>query len=140
MLGGLSQRLHNVRTLAEAGIIRPARPDRLVRVARALHRFGPTPAAGYEACAARYPHEPGIIDELGVGARLLALEHPRADLHGVEQQLDRVLARVLAPADEAHDRAVLDDESVHGHAVGADGADAGGAKGRCGFHDRSVAG
>src|SRR5437588_530696 len=48
MLGGLSQRLHNVRTLAEAGIIRPARPDRLVRVARALHRFGPTPAAGYE--------------------------------------------------------------------------------------------
>ena len=64
MLSALSQRLHNVRTLAEAGIIRPARPDRLVRVARALHRFGPTPAAGYEACAARYPHEAGIIDEL----------------------------------------------------------------------------
>ena len=90
MLGGLSQRLHNVRTLAEAGIIRPARPDRLVRVARALHRFGPTPAAGYEACAARYPHEPGIIDELGtltfeqIHRRTNALAHAFSDAGIVE--------------------------------------------------------
>jgi acyl-CoA synthetase (AMP-forming)/AMP-acid ligase II len=85
MLGGLPQRLHNVRTLAEAGIIRPARPDRLLRVARALHRFGPTPAAGYEACAARYPDQPGIIDELGtltfeeIHHRTNALAHAFAD-------------------------------------------------------------
>src|SRR2546429_6733707 len=90
MLSGLSQRLHNVKTLAEAGVIRPARPDRLVRVARALHRFGPTPAAGYEACAARYPNEPAIIDELGtltfeqVHHRTNALAHALSDAGIVE--------------------------------------------------------
>ena len=99
MLGGLSQRLHNARTLAEAGIIRPARPDRLLRVARALHRFGPTPAAGYEACAARYPHQPGIIDELGtltfeqIHHRTNALAHAFADAGIVEGDGVAVMCR-----------------------------------------------
>jgi acyl-CoA synthetase (AMP-forming)/AMP-acid ligase II len=99
MLSGLSQRLHNVKTLAEAGIIRPARPDRLVRVARALARFGPTPAAGYEACAARYPHEAGIIDELGtltfeqIHHRTNALAHSLADAGIVEGDGVAVMCR-----------------------------------------------
>src|SRR5947207_674771 len=99
MLGGLSQRLHNVRTLAEAGIIRPARPGRLVRVARALHRYGPTPAAGYEACAARYPHEAGIIDELGtltfeqIHRRTNALAHAFSDAGIVEGDDVAVMCR-----------------------------------------------
>ena len=99
MLSGLSQRLHNVKTLAEAGIIRPARPDRLVKVARALARFGPTPAAGYEACAARYPHETGIIDELGrltfeqIHHRTNALAHGLADAGIVEGDGVAVMCR-----------------------------------------------
>src|SRR5437588_4379083 len=99
MLGGLSQRLHNVKTLAEAGVIRPARPDRLVRVARALHRFGPTPAAGYEACAARYPGEPAIIDELGtltfeqIHIRTNALAHSLSDAGIVEGDGVAVMCR-----------------------------------------------
>jgi len=53
------------RTLVEAGIVRPGRPDRLVNAAGALHRWGPTPAAGYGASAARYPDALAIVDELG---------------------------------------------------------------------------
>jgi acyl-CoA synthetase (AMP-forming)/AMP-acid ligase II len=99
MLSGLSQRLHSVKTLAEDGIIRPARPDRLVKVARALARFGPTPAAGYEACAARYPHEAGIIDELGtltfeqIHHRTNALAHSLADAGIVEGDGVAVMCR-----------------------------------------------
>src|SRR5829696_1500918 len=52
-------------TLAKAGIVRPARPDRLFHTAVALARWGPTPAAGYTVSAARYPDEVGIVDEAG---------------------------------------------------------------------------
>jgi fatty-acyl-CoA synthase len=71
--------------LAGAGLVRPARPDRLVRTGLALHRWGPTPAAGYEASAARFPDEPAIIDELGVltfgevQVRTNALAHSLSD-------------------------------------------------------------
>src|SRR2546421_7576621 len=99
MLTRLSQRLHNVRTLAGAGIIRPARPDRLLRVARVLARFGPTPAAGYAACAARYPNETGIIDELGtltfeqIHERTNALAHALSDAGIVEGDGVAVMCR-----------------------------------------------
>jgi fatty-acyl-CoA synthase len=65
VLGQLASKLHVVRTLTSAGVVRPSRPDRLVRTAVALTRFGPTPAAGYAASAARYPNEIAIVDELG---------------------------------------------------------------------------
>src|SRR5437764_9301278 len=99
MLGAITQRLHNVRTVAEAGIIKPARPDRLVRVARALARFGPTPAAGYAACAARYPHEAALIDELGtltfeqLHRRTNALAHALSDAGIVEGDGVAVMCR-----------------------------------------------
>ncbi len=62
----VAERAHAARVLRRAGLFRPARPDRLARAGMALRRFGPTPAAGYSASAARYPDEPAIIDELGV--------------------------------------------------------------------------
>ncbi len=65
LIGRVSDKLHTVRTLAGAGIIRPTRPDKLVRVGVALHRWGPTPAAGYTASAIRFPDQVAIIDELG---------------------------------------------------------------------------
>jgi fatty-acyl-CoA synthase len=61
----LADRLHTIKTLYEAGIIVPTRPDKLLRVGVALRRFGPTPAAGYTTNAIRYPDEPAIVDELG---------------------------------------------------------------------------
>jgi fatty-acyl-CoA synthase len=58
-------KLHTVYALTNAGIIRPQRPDRVAKTAWTFLRWGPTPAAGYAANAARYPDETAIIDELG---------------------------------------------------------------------------
>src|SRR3954463_5821099 len=72
-------------TLTQAGIIRIQRPDRALRTALALIRWGVTPAAGYEAAAAQYPDEVGLIDELGqltfreISERTNALAHALAD-------------------------------------------------------------
>src|SRR3954465_3687520 len=58
-------KLHTLVTLTRAGIVHPERPDHLWNTARALLRFGTTPAAGYTAPAQNYGDEPAIIDELG---------------------------------------------------------------------------
>ncbi|HET6548270.1 MAG TPA: acyl-CoA synthetase [Solirubrobacter sp.] len=58
-------KLHTLVTLTRAGIVHPERPDRLWHTARALLRYGTTPAAGYTAAARSFAHEPAIIDELG---------------------------------------------------------------------------
>ncbi|MGH3483123.1 MAG: AMP-binding protein [Nocardioidaceae bacterium] len=51
--------------LAQTGIIRPYRPDRLVRLARTLLRWGLGPAGGYVGLADRMPEAVGVVDELG---------------------------------------------------------------------------
>ena len=90
MPGSIANRLHTVRTLMGAGILRPIRPDKLVRVGVALKRFGPTPAAGYAAAAIRHPDEEALIDELGaltfseLHRRTNALAHGLADEGVVE--------------------------------------------------------
>ena len=61
----VTTKLHTLRTLAEAGILSPTRPDRLVALAQTLLRWGPTPAAGYTAAAIRHPDDTAIVDELG---------------------------------------------------------------------------
>jgi fatty-acyl-CoA synthase len=61
----LGQGVHTVKTLGEAGLIKPQRPDRTVRALLAMQRWGFTPAAGYAANAARYPNDDAIVDELG---------------------------------------------------------------------------
>src|SRR3954468_12428377 len=58
-------KLHTLVTLTRAGIVHPERPDRLWHTARALLRYGTTPAAGYTAAAGNFPDEPAVIDELG---------------------------------------------------------------------------
>src|SRR3954470_9161277 len=63
--GQITSKLFLVKTLAGAGVLQPTWPDRLVTAANALIRFGPTPAAGFKAAAARYPDEVAIIDESG---------------------------------------------------------------------------
>ncbi len=61
----VTTKLNTVSTLASVGVRRPHRPDRLLRTLLALVRWGPTPAAGYTASAARFPHEIAIIDDSG---------------------------------------------------------------------------
>jgi acyl-CoA synthetase (AMP-forming)/AMP-acid ligase II len=74
-------KLHTLVTLTRAGIVHPERPDHLWHTARALLRYGTTPAAGYSAAARNHADEPAVIDELGtltfsdVHARSNALAH-----------------------------------------------------------------
>ena len=81
----VSNTLQSLVTLTEAGVVRLQRPDRAVRTAISLIRWGVTPAAGYEASAARYPDEVAVIDELGqltfreIQQRTNSLAHALAD-------------------------------------------------------------
>src|SRR3954451_7842181 len=85
LLSQVNQKLFTARTLAETGILRPTRPDKALRIANAVRRWGPTPAAGYTASAIRDPHGTAIVDELGtltfeqVHRRTNALAHSLAD-------------------------------------------------------------
>jgi acyl-CoA synthetase (AMP-forming)/AMP-acid ligase II len=82
---GIRSRLADVafvaRTLTQAGIVAPERPDRSVRALAVLRRWGATPATGYMANAVRSPDRPAIHDEVGtltfaeVDARTNALAH-----------------------------------------------------------------
>jgi acyl-CoA synthetase (AMP-forming)/AMP-acid ligase II/uncharacterized membrane protein len=61
----VGQGVHSVKTLAEAGLIKPERPDKTIRALLQIQRWGYTPAAGYAANASRYGNDDAIIDELG---------------------------------------------------------------------------
>jgi acyl-CoA synthetase (AMP-forming)/AMP-acid ligase II/uncharacterized membrane protein len=65
MPGRMAYALGSVKILAEAGVVRPMRPDRAFRVLRTLARWGRSPAAGTIALADRFPDETAIVDELG---------------------------------------------------------------------------
>ena len=54
-----------LRVLGEVGLIRPIRPDKLVRVAERFVRWGTSPALGSAANAIIYPDEVAIVDEAG---------------------------------------------------------------------------
>ena len=77
--------LGSVKVLAERGLIRPVRPDRLARMALALARFGRGPAAGSISLAQRFPDAPMVVDELGtlsfreLDIRTNALAHAFSD-------------------------------------------------------------
>src|SRR3954447_11097849 len=81
----VTTKLFTAKTLADAGILHPGRPDHILGAVRALIRFGPPPAGGYSASFERYADEVAIIDELGtltfreVHERTNALAHALAD-------------------------------------------------------------
>src|SRR3954466_3220729 len=85
LLSQVNQKLFTARTLAETGILRPTRPDKALRIANAVRRWGPTPAAGYTASAIRDPGGTAIVDALGtltfeeVHRRTNALAHSLSD-------------------------------------------------------------
>jgi fatty-acyl-CoA synthase len=65
-LGPLSDVPFNVRTLAEAGVLRPVRPDKLALMFRVLARWGASPAAGITGAAINHPDEAMLEDEAGI--------------------------------------------------------------------------
>lgn len=65
LLTGIETRVLNVGTLISSGLIRPMRPDHLVRIGRLYRAWGPTPALGYLAASFTRPDDTALIDELG---------------------------------------------------------------------------
>jgi fatty-acyl-CoA synthase len=53
------------RTLLATGMLKPMRPDKALRSAAALRRWGPTPAAAYAGSAIRHPDRPALVDDRG---------------------------------------------------------------------------
>ena len=78
------------------------------------------------------------LDELGVRTRLLPVEDACADLDRVADQLDGVLAVLLALRDEPNRAFVVHDEAVDDHAAAHD-PDVGRSEGGCSFHFSVVA-
>ena len=80
----------SVKVLTDAGVVAPIRPDRLWGVLRTLQHWGRSPAAGAISLAARYPHDPMLVDDLGmltyadVHRRTNALAHALSDAGIVE--------------------------------------------------------
>ena len=64
-LGSLADLPFNLKALIDAGVIHPVRPDKLVLMARELHRWGASPAAGIATGAIDHPDDVMIEDELG---------------------------------------------------------------------------
>jgi fatty-acyl-CoA synthase len=83
-LGPLTEVPFNVRTLTEAGVLGPVRPDKLVQMLRVLRRWGASPAAGITTSAINEPDQPMILDE---GGRLTF-----AEVHRRSNALARALA------------------------------------------------
>src|SRR6185436_16132196 len=63
--GRVAYQLGSVKILVDAGVVRPMRPDRLLKFVQTLVRWGRSPAAGSIALADRFPNETAIVDELG---------------------------------------------------------------------------
>jgi acyl-CoA synthetase (AMP-forming)/AMP-acid ligase II len=72
-LGGIASRMptalgdaaFSLRVLAEVGLIRPIRPDKLARVGESYFRWGASPALGSVANAITEPDRTAIVDEAG---------------------------------------------------------------------------
>jgi acyl-CoA synthetase (AMP-forming)/AMP-acid ligase II len=85
LLTGIETRVLNIGTLIGSGLLRPMRPDQLVRFGRLYLAWGPTPALGYMTGALTRPDDTAVIDELGaltfaeMNRRTNALAHAFAD-------------------------------------------------------------
>jgi acyl-CoA synthetase (AMP-forming)/AMP-acid ligase II len=65
LVSSVGDGLHTALVFQRAGLMRPVRPDKLVRSGVTLARWGPTPAAGFTSAAIHRRDDPAIIDERG---------------------------------------------------------------------------
>jgi fatty-acyl-CoA synthase len=65
VVSSVSDGLHTALVFQRAGLVRPVRPDKLVRSGMTLARWGPTPAAGFTSAAIHRSSDTAIIDERG---------------------------------------------------------------------------
>ncbi|MDP9228484.1 MAG: AMP-binding protein [Actinomycetota bacterium] len=63
--GKVADGLWALKILTEAGVIRPMRPDKALRIAERYVRWGTTPALGSAAAAIHHPGASAIVDEIG---------------------------------------------------------------------------
>ncbi|MBE1492979.1 acyl-CoA synthetase (AMP-forming)/AMP-acid ligase II [Amycolatopsis lexingtonensis] len=61
--GNKATKLRTTSVLLRAGVLSPARPDKLARQLQSLAQWGATVAGGYQAAAGRVPDEPALHDE-----------------------------------------------------------------------------
>lgn len=64
-LGSVADLPFNLKTLVDAGIVRPMSPHDLFATGQAIRRWGASPAAGVTSAAACRPDEVALVDELG---------------------------------------------------------------------------
>ena len=65
MLDTVVYKAGGIKVLADAGIVRPVRPDKLVGVVKTLKDWGRGPASGYITSSVLCPDATAIVDELG---------------------------------------------------------------------------
>jgi acyl-CoA synthetase (AMP-forming)/AMP-acid ligase II len=63
---GAMKLVKTVGTLAKTGLLRPIRPDRLLRIAGDAKKFGSSPATAFALSAHRHPKRTAIIDARGI--------------------------------------------------------------------------
>lgn len=64
-MGNFAEKLEVVRVLYRAGVLKPVRPDKTIRIIRAAKGWGKSPAMGFIALAIRQPDTLAIIDDDG---------------------------------------------------------------------------
>ena len=64
-MGNFAEKLEVARVLYRAGIFKPIRPDKTIRIVRAAKGWGRSPAMGFIALAIRQPDAVAIIDDDG---------------------------------------------------------------------------
>ena len=64
-MGNFSEKLEVARVLYRAGIFKPIRPDKTIRIVRAAKGWGRSPAMGFIALAIRQPDAVAVIDDDG---------------------------------------------------------------------------
>ncbi len=85
IVGSLAHDVGSLKVLIDAGVLRPIRPDKLVRAAMTMARWGKGHAAGCIASAIVAPDSPAILDDLGtltfeqVDSRTNRLAHSLSD-------------------------------------------------------------
>jgi fatty-acyl-CoA synthase len=64
-VGNFAEKLEVARVLYRAGVLKPIRPDKTIRIVKAAKGWGRSPAMGFIALAIRQPHTIAVIDDDG---------------------------------------------------------------------------